>query len=130
FNSDVGGYFKEPYTAILRANEVLERMGDVELSEAEKNRFEGEAKFIRAICHFELVRLFGQPFGYTPDNSHLGIVIKTSTEISALQRGTVKEAYDQVLEDLFDAEGLLPETNGVYATTYAAKAYLAKVYFQ
>lgn len=130
FNSDVGGYFNQPYQAIVRANSILENMRNVSLSEAEADRFEGEAKFIRAICHFELVRLFAQPYGYTPDNSHLGIVIKTSSAIEPLPRNTVAEVYAQVIADLEDAEALLPSTNGNYATSFSAKAYLAKVYFQ
>jgi starch-binding outer membrane protein, SusD/RagB family len=130
FNSDVGGYYQQPYRTIARANSVLENLGKINASQSELDRFEGEAKFIRAICHFELVRLFAQPYGQTTDNSHLGIVIKTSTEIKPLTRSTVQEVYNQILEDLTDAEELLPETNSPYASVYSATAYLAKVYFQ
>lgn len=130
FNSDVGGYYKDPYIAIGRANAILENLTAISLSDAERNRFEGEAKFIRAMCHFEHVRLFAQPYGYTQDNSHLGIVIKTSTKIEPRQRNTVAEVYEQVIKDLTDAEALLPPTNGIYATSFAAKAYLARIYFQ
>jgi starch-binding outer membrane protein, SusD/RagB family len=130
FNSDVGSYYNEQYRPILRANAVLENMGALGLSEAEADRFEGEARFIRAISHFELVRLFAQPYGYTPDNSHLGIVIKTSTTIEPLQRSTVQQVYELIISDLEAAEELLPTENGNYATSYSAKAYLAKVYFQ
>lgn len=130
FNSDIGSLYNDHYRSIFRANDVLENVGRLSLSQSEADRFEGEAKFIRAISHFELVRLFAQPYGYTPNNSHLGIVIKTSTEIAPLSRNTVAEVYEQIIVDLKDAEAKLPETNGVYATAYAAKAYLAKVYFQ
>jgi starch-binding outer membrane protein, SusD/RagB family len=130
FNSDVGGFYGQPYTAIVRANSVLENLDKIELSDAEKDRFEGEAKFIRGVCHFELVRLFGQPYGYTPDNDHLGIVVKTDSKIIPLQRSTVAEVYVQVLSDLSDAATLLPPSNGVYATSYSAEGYLAKVKFQ
>jgi hypothetical protein len=77
-----------------------------------------------------LVRLFGQPYGYTGDNSHLGIVIKTSTDPEPLGRNTVGEVYAQIIRDLQDAETLMPESNGNYANRFSAKAYLAKVYFQ
>jgi hypothetical protein len=130
FNSDVGGFYGQPYTAILRANAVLSNLEKLSLSEAEQNRFEGEAKFIRGVCHFELVKLFAQPYGYTPANSHLGIVLKLSTAIEPLKRNTVAEVYSQIISDLSEAETLLPETNSVYATKFSAKAFLAKVYFQ
>lgn len=130
FNSDVGSYYNEQYRPILRANSVLESMGSLELSQEEADRFEGEAKFIRAISHFELVRLFAQPYGYTSDNSHLGIVVKISSVIEPLNRSTVQQVYDLIIADLQEAEALLPTENGNYATSYSAKAYLAKVYFQ
>ncbi|RYY53829.1 MAG: RagB/SusD family nutrient uptake outer membrane protein, partial [Chitinophagaceae bacterium] len=52
----------------------------------------------------------------------------------SINRSTVKEVYDQVIADLKAAETLLPAApaNGKYytVTQWAAKAYLAKVYFQ
>jgi starch-binding outer membrane protein, SusD/RagB family len=38
--------------------------------------------------------------------------------------------YAQVLSDLEDAKNVLPSINGGYATTWAVKAYLARVHFQ
>ncbi|ELR73773.1 putative outer membrane protein [Fulvivirga imtechensis AK7] len=130
FNSDVGGYYGQPYIAILRANTILEGIDDVDLTQDQRDRFEGEAKFLRAINHFALVRHFAQPAGYTADNSHLGIVVKSSAEIKTDVRSSVDAAYDLIIADLEDAVDLLPAQNGNYATTYAAQAYLAKVYFQ
>jgi len=130
FNSDVGDLYSGPYIAISRANTIIENLDFVELTEDEKNQLEGEAKFIRAICHFELVRLFAQPYGFIADNSHLGIVIKTSSAIEPKNRATVGEVYDQIIQDLQDAASLIPEENGNYATSYSAKAFLAKVHFQ
>ncbi len=130
FNSDVGGYYNMPYLAILRANYVLENHGSIEMSDADHDRFEGEALFIRGMSHFNLVNHFAQPFGYTQENSHLGIVVKTSSEPLPQTRNTVKEVYDQVIADLQRAAELLPEENGIYANKYAAEAWLAKVYFQ
>jgi hypothetical protein len=43
-------------------------------------------------------------------------------------RSAVAAVYDRVLEDLLDAEALLPEENGFFATTYAASAILSRVY--
>ncbi len=130
FNSDVGDYYKNPYETIYRANLVLENVENLNLDEAIENRFKGEAKFLRAISLFELVRLFAQPYGFTQDNTHIGIVIKTNTEIEAANRASVADVYQQIILDLEDAEDLLPMENGNYATTYSASAFLAKVHFQ
>ncbi len=130
FNSDVGDYYKQPYIAISRANVVLENADNVGMPTDEVDRMKGEAKFLRAISHFELVRFFAQPYGYTPNNSHLGVVIRTSSEVTPKGRNTVEEVYNQIILDLSDAISLLPVANGNYATSNTAKAYLAKVYFQ
>jgi tetratricopeptide (TPR) repeat protein len=134
-NSIFGGtrdaYYKMTYRIIADANLVLKHL---DLASAAKNQLEGEAKLFRAIGHFETVRMFAQPWGYTSDNSHLGIPIRTEIELGSKNRATVKEVYDLVISDLLAAETLLPDAlpAGKYytATKWAAKAYLAKVYFQ
>jgi tetratricopeptide (TPR) repeat protein len=134
-NSFFGGtrdaYYKKGYRIIADANIVLNHL---DLATTAKNRIEGEAKFFRGISHFELVRMFAQPWGFSPDNNHLGIPLRTELSIQSLNRATVKEVYDKVIADLQAADSLLPDApaNGKYytATKWAAKAYLAKVYFQ
>ena len=120
--------FKEPHFVIYRANVLLQNLDILEGS-ADASRIEGEAKFLRALCYFELVRLFAQPYGYTPDNTHLGVVLRTDPNAEATDRHNVGQVYEQIAQDLNDASTLLPTTNDVYADSWAAKAYLAKVNF-
>ncbi len=136
FEGIVGGIYGEPYITIYRANNVLENLDLVE-DENSRNIIEGEARFIRALAHFETVRLFAQPYGYTPDNSHLGIPIKTQSAPEAGYRATVNDVYEFLIEELENAEDLLPDNtdseydpHGAYPTKWAAKALLARVYFQ
>jgi starch-binding outer membrane protein, SusD/RagB family len=130
-NSGTGDIYKEPYYVIQRANKTLENLALVTSSAATKDNYAGQAKFLRALGHFELVRLFAQPYGYTTDNTQPGIVIKTISEAEQLRsRNTVAEVYTIVLNDLKDAQNLLPSTNGVYPTKWTAKGYLARVFFQ
>ena len=134
-NSFFGGtrdnYYRRGYRVIINTNIVLRNLS---LAITSKNRVEGEAKFFRGLAHFELVRLFAQPWGFSPDNNHLGIPIRTEYSLESLNRSTVKQVYDQVISDLLAADSLLPDAPaGVKyysATKWAAKAYLAKVYFQ
>jgi starch-binding outer membrane protein, SusD/RagB family len=126
-----GDVYRDAYNAIMRANTALENLGLVTSSTATRDNYEGQARFIRAISHFETVKLHAQPFGFTADNGHLGIVIKTKSEFEGTRsRNTVKEVYDAILADLSAAQNLLPASNGVYPTRWAAKGYLARVYFQ
>jgi starch-binding outer membrane protein, SusD/RagB family len=123
--------YTKPYTVIQRANHTLENLSLVTSSDASRNNVEGQARFMRAFSYFEMVRLFAQPWGYTADNSHLGLVIKTSSELeTALPRSTVANVYALILSDLTSAASLLPATNGNYPTSWSAKAILARVYFQ
>jgi len=131
FNGTVGSLYGQPYISIFRANTLLENFQFLEgLSAADQQRMEAEARFIRAVGHFDLVNLFAQPYGYTQDNSQLGIAIKENTEFDLLSRSTVAQVYDFILSDLKFAKDNLPEVNGVYANKYAAEAMLARVYFQ
>ncbi len=130
FNGTTRSFWKDGYITIYRTNVVLQNLNIIELTETEKNRIKGEALFIRAISHFEIVRLFAHPYGYTTDNSHLGIPLRLSPSKEPLARSTVQEIYNQVIKDLKEAVTLLPPTNGIYATSWSAKGYLAKIYFQ
>jgi hypothetical protein len=122
---------QDGYRPVGRANYLIQNIDLVQgLQADERKRLLGEAKFIRAVCHFELVRLFAQPYGYTADNSHLGIPLRTEFGRDLIPRATVKEVYDQVIADLEEAARDLPASNGNYASSWAAKGYLAKVYFQ
>ncbi|HYC27223.1 MAG TPA: RagB/SusD family nutrient uptake outer membrane protein, partial [Chitinophagaceae bacterium] len=129
-NATTRNIYTEPYVIIQRANVTLENLALISAEDTRKNA-EGQAKFMRAFSHFELVKMFAQPYGYTQDNSHPGIVIKlSSAQEPKRARNTVKEVYDQVIKDLKEAETLLPESNGNYPSSWAAKAMLARVYFQ
>lgn len=129
-NGVVSNIYGEPYIIIQRANVALENLDKVS-SDATRKNVQGQAKFMRAFCHFELVKMFAQPYGYTADNNHPGIVVKTSSAQELYRaRNTVKETYEQIIRDLKSADSSLPAVNGNYPTSWAAKAMLARVYFQ
>lgn len=131
FNTTCGSLYGNLYRAIFRANFVMESFPlAADLNETDRNRMEGEAKFIRAMCHFTAVRLFAHPWGYSADNSHPGIGLALKADRTPLARSSVAAAYASIISDLKDAATLLPESNGNYATKYAAQALLAEVYFQ
>lgn len=125
--------YEQAYICILRSNLVLENIGNVsEMTDADSKRMVAEAKFLRGISHFAVIRLFAQPYGFTAANDHPGIIIKTNSKVELLARNTVAEVYQQIIKDLTEAESDLPATNSgfAYATNWAAKAALAQVYFQ
>lgn len=107
----------------------------------------GEALALRALVHFDLLRLYGAPIWASADKKAKAIpyVRKYSFEITPYS--SVDEAYDYVIEDLKRAEALMGEdesfvpevrTNSASGFTdarithvnlYAVQALLARVYW-
>lgn len=121
----IGSSFWQPaYKYIYTANLVIEKLNKADLLSANvKRRLEGEAKFIRAFCYFQLVNLFGDVPLITGTNYHINSTIpRTSTNI----------IYQQIISDLRDASGLLSLTyvtaDRVRPNRWAAEGLLARVY--
>lgn len=136
-NSIFGGtrddMYKKAYLVITTANKILENIDAVIADH--RGYIKGQSLFFRGMAHFELVRLFAQPYGYSSDNSQPGIPLRVSASLNSIPRSTVKQVYDQVIADLKSADSLLPADAGdggkfYTATKWIAEAYLAKVYFQ
>ena len=137
FNSIGRSLWFTGYDAIARANVVVKALDEnnyTDVDESTKKTWRGEALFIRGVSHFELTRLFAKPYTSNP-TSDPGVIIRQKA-LSASeaqipkQRATVKESYDVAIADLKLAESLLPAVNsGARATKWAAKAYLARIYF-
>ncbi|WP_185152824.1 RagB/SusD family nutrient uptake outer membrane protein [Fulvivirga aurantia] len=133
FNGSVSGYYQEPYITTFRANVLLEEIEGVSgVTQSDIDRIKGEAFFLRGISHMDVLLKFAQPYGFTSDNSHPGISIKTEASQEVVLRSTFQESYDQVESDLLQAATLLANGNDRgfgFADEYAAKAYLARLYF-
>jgi hypothetical protein len=131
FTPTTNGTYGDFYYAIYRCNSLMKNFDLINgLSDAERTRMEAEARFIRAFCHFNVVKIWAQPYGSTPTNSHLGIILKRDASNLPIPRSTVAESYAFIIEDLEFALGNLPESNGNYARQDAAAGLLAMVYFQ
>jgi len=121
-NSTVALYWSNNYNVIFRANTVLEHL-DAVTNAAKKTQFEGEAKFARALCHFNLVLAFG-------DVPLINKVI-TATETEYFDRVAKDVVLESIINDLKDAAIMLPARAAVAegrATKGAANALLGKVY--
>ncbi|RSK45719.1 RagB/SusD family nutrient uptake outer membrane protein [Hymenobacter perfusus] len=134
-----GGY-RSLYGANFFLQEMPKNTGKV--SAELEAQYTGEAKFIRALLYFHLVNLFAQPYNFTADASHPGVVLQltapdASNAFDATQakpRSTVREVYTQIETDLNDAIASLPETYSTpfertaRATKDAARTLLSRVY--
>ncbi|MFC6997865.1 RagB/SusD family nutrient uptake outer membrane protein [Rufibacter roseus] len=127
-NLQIANTWAAIYSAIGRANVVIQAVEGLETIDGdEKNRIIGEAKFLRALAYFDLVKVFGGvPIVTTPT--------LVASEINYGERKSVDEVYSQIVGDLQDAETRLTGFGDVNypfgASEYAASALLARVYLQ
>ncbi|SFH37652.1 RagB/SusD family nutrient uptake outer membrane protein [Pedobacter insulae] len=123
-NTTITTLWQSPYKSIYSANAVLEGLSSPNgVSEPIKAQLRGEALFVRAFANFCLVNLFGP----VPLN------LNTDYRIMAVEpRSSVDVIYQQIVKDLREAEGLLPEnyvtTERVRPNKSAVQALLARVY--
>lgn len=135
FSSNVA--WKSPYIVIGRANRIIAAAEGGALSDAAEakatiDQYAAEAKVLRALAHFDLVRIYGKP--YTEDQgASLGVPLVTGVLESNAKpaRSTVAEVYTQVVKDLTEAissNALATETEPGYVSVWGAKAILSRVY--
>jgi len=132
-NAYVRDTWLEAYDVINICNNIISAIGVV--NSADQNRVKGEALFLRGAMYFELVKLFAKPYsaGNVSTNKGLPLILAPTRGIdqsSYVQRSTVEQTYTQIIADLTEAESLLPNNNGVYASKYAAAGMLSRVYLQ
>lgn len=125
------GMWNTMYNTIARANTVIN--AEAEIADAvrdQQDQFIGEAYAIRALAHFDLVRMFAQHYGYTAGNDHEGVPVVTVFDKDARpRRNTVAEVYTQVVADFQEAISLLNDDPGsTRISKEAAQALLARVY--
>lgn len=131
---DAPNMWNVPYNVLRRANSLIDAIdnGLVEdATEAQLAQLKSEALVVRALVHFDLVRIYGNP--YTMDNgASLGVpIVTTPLPMDALpSRNSVAEVYTQVLKDLKDAidlGGLSDDKNYGYVNLWFAKGLQARV---
>lgn len=128
------------YYLVSAANNVIDNLEGKESDTAtaqDLNNLKAECLFLRALAHFDLVRTYAQPYGYTADASHLGVPVVLHTDAAAKPaRNTVAEVYAQVVADLLEAEQIIDpayvragvkDAKGVVSLE-AIQALLSRVY--
>ncbi len=111
------------YYVISWANNVINNLEGKESSDVttqQINNTMAEALFIRALCHFDLVITYAQPYTYAPES--LGVPVILVTENGSPARNTVKEVYEQIVKDLLQAESLMSDDYVRSGVTDAAAA--------
>ena len=122
-NLPVANYWAIHYRQVTLANVVIEKVSQMDIPETAKNVFLAEARFLRAVAYFDLVRIYGG--------------VPLITEAPSLDRelfyprSSPNEVYELIKADFEFAGEYLPVTrtgsDAGRATKGAALAFLAKV---
>ena len=118
--------WRDHYRTIYRCNQVLVNVPGIQGMDATlQARILAEARFLRALCYFNLASLYGNvPLVLTPP----------ATLTTVYPQGTVAQVWEQVITDLRAAQPDLPATytgnNIGRATKGAATTLLGRAYMQ
>lgn len=123
-DATIEAVWKQAYVAINRANAVIDNVPTISMNDSLKKEIVAEAKFIRALSYFNLVRLYG------------GVPMRVHQTVSLadgyLPRSTASQVYDLIISDLTEAETNLPDvrpsTEAGRVISGAASGLLGKVY--
>lgn len=135
--SSTAAVWKSPYIVISRASRMIEAAESGKLTDQSEaastiSQYENEAKALRGLALFDLVRIYGKP--YTEDQgASLGVPVVTTSLQSTdkMSRNKVSECYTQILKDLNDAvnsKALSTDNTPGYIDVWGAKAILSRVY--
>lgn len=120
----VGNVFAGCYSGIFRANQIIEKAPEAPISEASRDQFIAEAKFIRALNYFHLAINFGDvPIITSVPKDRDDYFVKQSPEA---------DVWAQVIADFKEAKNTLPVSYPAEwvgrATRGAAIGFLGKAY--
>jgi starch-binding outer membrane protein, SusD/RagB family len=113
--------WKAAYSHIYQCNICIEGLHkSTGVTNELKTRLTGEVLFVRALCYYYLVNLFGD----------VPVVVGTNADVNALlSRAPASQVYLRIEADLLAASDALSASNNKSRPTqYAAKALLARAY--
>lgn len=128
------------YYTIARANNVINNLDDkvgVDATQQQVNNVKAEALFIRALCYFDLVTTYCQPYNYNAtEDDKMGVPLVLVTENGKPARDSKENVYNQIVADLLQAESIMADDyvrSGVTdkaatPTKPAIQALLSRVY--
>ena len=119
--------------SIIVSTNIIINANNVSGNKDEVAHYKGESYALRALAHFDLLKIFGQQdVAGEGGMSALGIpYVKEFGEVITPKRNTVQEVYDNIMADLDRAISLMPASKDSPTrhtiTTNAVKALKARV---
>lgn len=113
--------WQQYYKGLYRCNELISREGQIswKTSGSQRGEYMGQARAIRALLYFDMVRLWEN------------VPLLTEPSDALIPQADPDEVYNLIIEDLKYAAENIPVQTGKFdghITKYAAEALLARVY--
>lgn len=120
------------FEAINRYNTVMEgeaaAFANGVINEETANQYKGECLFLRALTYHNLMIHYALPYNVEGNNNYgMPLYLKSINSPESINeslkvgRSSVKETYERILQDLDDAESLLPDAIASSKITRASK---------
>lgn len=123
-------FWRQAYFVASAANKIIGAIPDD--ASPDLRQLKGENLFLRAMVHFNLVRVFGRPYPQNNGDNPGVPILKdglTEQEQLTIARSKVKDVYNFVIADLIKAADLMTvEKANPFASKQVANALLARVY--
>lgn len=117
--------WQQSYVAISCANTAEAGAKSLKLADAEINPLIGEARFLRAFCYYNLVRMFGSL-------PYIDYPVSNPESVKTISKTPEADVYKAIIADLEFAKQWLPNKQPSETRTRPSKgtaaAYLASVY--
>jgi hypothetical protein len=137
--NDMKGFYSTAYNIIYGVNNLIANINKAtDATTQQKNRLLADAYAIRALVHFDLVKVFSQSLEFTANGQHPAIIVRNinvSTLTPTGSRNSCKEVFNRISTDIDSAILLYPQSTSIfnlgdaklYFSQDAAKALKARI---
>ncbi|PWJ40952.1 RagB/SusD family nutrient uptake outer membrane protein [Sediminitomix flava] len=113
--NDAYNPWRRGYVVINNANNLIAYAGGIpDATDEQKEFLTGQGYALRAYTYLRLVQMYAPAYSAGDATSNPGLILRTQptdSDSPDLPRSTVEETYELILEDLDEAEKLLPYDN-------------------
>ena len=114
YNGQPSGDWKGAYGRILKANIVIDGLPLLKISESDQSAYNnvmGSALFYRSLDYYSLSQQYCKVYNESTAHDELGLPLRLSSNVNLkLKRASLKETYDQIINDLEHSITILPVT--------------------
>ena len=115
--------WRDHYVGINRANLAISKIPNIDMNVAERNNLVAEAKFIKSLLYFNLIRYFGDVPYKDSETASLDNLNISRTPVATIYENIIKDLEYGLVHLKVKAPGLVG-----HATQDAAKSLLASIY--